>query len=94
MEAVCNGGGGVSSSKLAFLKLPDHTHNTHLPNGFTSFQVTEKKLSMGATNNSQPKIVTGEAGYVLEDVPHLSDYIPDLPVIMLLPHPFSINLIR
>ncbi|XP_027175895.1 ATP-dependent 6-phosphofructokinase 3-like [Coffea eugenioides] len=79
MEAVCNGGGGVSSSKLAFLKLPDHTHNTHLPNGFTSFQVTEKKLSMGATNNSQPKIVTGEAGYVLEDVPHLSDYIPDLP---------------
>lgn len=26
------------------------------------------------------KIVVGEAGYVLEDVPHLSDYIPDLPV--------------
>ncbi|XP_059282656.1 ATP-dependent 6-phosphofructokinase 6-like isoform X1 [Lycium ferocissimum] len=25
------------------------------------------------------KIVTGEAGYVLEDVPHLSDYIPNLP---------------
>jgi hypothetical protein len=29
---------------------------------------------------SEPKIVTGEAGYVLEDVPHLTDYIPDLPV--------------
>ncbi|PPR92727.1 hypothetical protein GOBAR_AA27943 [Gossypium barbadense] len=28
----------------------------------------------------QPKIVNGPGGYVLEDVPHLSDYIPDLPV--------------
>ncbi|KAJ0568035.1 putative 6-phosphofructokinase [Helianthus annuus] len=27
----------------------------------------------------QMKIETGEAGYVLEDVPHLTDYIPDLP---------------
>lgn len=29
---------------------------------------------------SQPKVVTGEHGYVLEDVPHLIDYIPNLPV--------------
>lgn len=35
---------------------------------------------MGFAVNSQPKMVTGNAGYVLEDVPHLSDYIPDLPV--------------
>lgn len=28
----------------------------------------------------QPKIVNGPGGYVLEDVPHLSDYIPDLAV--------------
>uniref|UniRef100_A0A6N2KZW7 ATP-dependent 6-phosphofructokinase n=1 Tax=Salix viminalis TaxID=40686 RepID=A0A6N2KZW7_SALVM len=28
---------------------------------------------------SQMKTVTGEGGYVLEDVPHLTDYIPDLP---------------
>ncbi|KAF5803451.1 putative 6-phosphofructokinase [Helianthus annuus] len=28
----------------------------------------------------QMKIETGEAGYVLEDVPHLTDYIPDLPI--------------
>ncbi|XP_027072483.1 ATP-dependent 6-phosphofructokinase 6 isoform X1 [Coffea arabica] len=27
---------------------------------------------------AEPKLVTGDAGYVLEDVPHLSDYIPDL----------------
>lgn len=32
----------------------------------------------GVTVKSQPKIVHGEAGYVLEDVPHLVDYIPDL----------------
>ncbi|KAF8400915.1 hypothetical protein HHK36_014218 [Tetracentron sinense] len=35
--------------------------------------------AMGFSSKSQPKIVTGDAGYVLEDVPHLSDYIPDLP---------------
>ncbi|CAJ1951056.1 unnamed protein product [Sphenostylis stenocarpa] len=29
-------------------------------------------------SNSEHKIITGHAGYVLEDVPHLSDYIPDL----------------
>ncbi|EXB24699.1 6-phosphofructokinase 3 [Morus notabilis] len=34
------------------------------------------------------KIVTGEAGYVLEDVPHLSDYIPDLPTY---PNPLQDN---
>lgn len=28
----------------------------------------------------QMKVETGDAGYVLEDVPHLSDYIPNLPV--------------
>ena len=26
------------------------------------------------------KVIQGEAGYVLEDVPHLTDYLPDLPV--------------
>lgn len=38
------------------------------------------------SGNSQPKIVTGEAGYVLEDVPHLIDYIPELPVLSLSPY--------
>lgn len=36
--------------------------------------------TMAISDNSEPKIVTGEGGYVLEDVPHLVDYIPDLPV--------------
>lgn len=35
---------------------------------------------MGSSPNSKPKIVRGSAGYILEDVPHLTDYIPDLPV--------------
>ncbi|GMP35007.1 hypothetical protein CsSME_00007646 [Camellia sinensis var. sinensis] len=34
---------------------------------------------MGTSSADQRKIVTGDNGYVLEDVPHLSDYIPDLP---------------
>ncbi|XP_043711142.1 ATP-dependent 6-phosphofructokinase 7-like [Telopea speciosissima] len=34
---------------------------------------------MGFTCKLEPKIVTGDGGYVLEDVPHLCDYIPDLP---------------
>ncbi|KAI3503909.1 hypothetical protein L1887_32393 [Cichorium endivia] len=36
----------------------------------------------------QMKVETGEAGYVLEDVPHLSDYIPDLPTY---PNPLRSN---
>ncbi|XP_022754930.1 ATP-dependent 6-phosphofructokinase 3-like isoform X2 [Durio zibethinus] len=37
---------------------------------------------------AKPKIVTGPGGYVLEDVPHLSDYIPDLPTY---PNPLQDN---
>ncbi|KAJ9688269.1 hypothetical protein PVL29_014128 [Vitis rotundifolia] len=43
---------------------------------------------MGTAGNVQPKIVTGDAGYVLEDVPHLADYIPDLPTY---PNPLQDN---
>ncbi|KAL8503130.1 hypothetical protein ACS0TY_022029 [Phlomoides rotata] len=34
---------------------------------------------MGSESNSMPKVVSGDFGYTLEDVPHFSDYIPDLP---------------
>jgi 6-phosphofructokinase 1 len=37
---------------------------------------------------TEPKIVSGEFGYVLEDVPHLSDYIPDL---LTYPNPLQDN---
>ncbi|EXB74601.1 6-phosphofructokinase 4 [Morus notabilis] len=43
---------------------------------------------MGFSMNSKPKIVTGDAGYVLEDVPHLTDYLPDLPTY---PNPLQDN---
>ncbi|XP_044463838.1 ATP-dependent 6-phosphofructokinase 3-like [Mangifera indica] len=36
-------------------------------------------LMGSSSDNTKPKIVNGPAGYVLEDVPHLSDYIPNLP---------------
>lgn len=39
--------------------------------------VSSEAVEMGLT---EPKVVSGPSGYVLEDVPHLSDYIPDLPV--------------
>ncbi|GLT98621.1 hypothetical protein SLE2022_161190 [Rubroshorea leprosula] len=31
------------------------------------------------TKSNKPKVVTGPGGYILEDVPHLADYIDDLP---------------
>lgn len=37
--------------------------------------------AMGPTGNLQMKVVKGDFGYVLEDVPHLCDYLSDLPVI-------------
>ncbi|CAN4110121.1 unnamed protein product [Withania somnifera] len=43
---------------------------------------------MGETPNLQKKIVIGEDAYVLEDVPHLSDYIPNL---LTYPNPLQDN---
>lgn len=35
---------------------------------------------MGTESKYQMKVVNGDFGYVLEDVPHLTDYIPNIPV--------------
>nr|XP_028952916.1 ATP-dependent 6-phosphofructokinase 6-like isoform X1 [Malus domestica] len=43
---------------------------------------------MAISDNSEPKTATGPCGYVLEDVPHLVDYIPDLPTY---PNPLQDN---
>ncbi|KAJ0091165.1 hypothetical protein Patl1_12970 [Pistacia atlantica] len=43
---------------------------------------------MEHSGNLQLKLVDGDAGYVLEDVPHLTDYIPDLPTY---PNPLRSN---
>lgn len=37
-------------------------------------------FSRSLMENKPHKVVVGDAGYVLEDVPHFSDYIPHLPV--------------
>uniref|UniRef100_A0A5B7AHP2 ATP-dependent 6-phosphofructokinase n=1 Tax=Davidia involucrata TaxID=16924 RepID=A0A5B7AHP2_DAVIN len=80
-----------SSSSISALKLHSFDHsnsksvNSNSRNGFVRFS---SQSAMGPSGNSQPKIVTGDAGYVLEDVPHLSDYIPDLPTY---PNPLQDN---
>lgn len=38
-------------------------------------------MGLSAGDTLMMKIVNGDAGYVLEDVPHLTDFIPDLPVL-------------
>ncbi|CAA0840795.1 ATP-dependent 6-phosphofructokinase 3 [Striga hermonthica] len=43
---------------------------------------------MGSDNNYTAKVMSGDFGYTLEDVPHLSDYIPHLPTY---PNPLQDN---
>lgn len=40
---------------------------------------SRSSAAMGSEKKSEPKIVHGDGGYVLEDVPHLTDYIKNLP---------------
>ncbi|KAL4333258.1 hypothetical protein GQ457_07G040110 [Hibiscus cannabinus] len=54
----------------------------------TRRRVMDSSNSATSPEVSKPKIVTGPGGYVLEDVPHLSDYIPDLPTY---PNPLQDN---
>lgn len=50
-------------------------------------------VAMESSNNaSTTKVITGDAGYVLEDVPHLTDYIQGLPVFSLPQISFSLYL--
>lgn len=35
---------------------------------------------MDHSGNLHHKLVNGDAGYVLEEIPHFIDYIPSLPV--------------
>ncbi|KAK8980051.1 hypothetical protein V6N11_061269 [Hibiscus sabdariffa] len=54
----------------------------------TRRRVMDSSNSPTSPEVSKPKIVTGPGGYVLEDVPHLSDYIPDL---LTYPNPLQDN---
>ncbi|KAH9665634.1 ATP-dependent 6-phosphofructokinase 3 [Citrus sinensis] len=83
----------ISSTAASFVTLkfrcfdPTSAYSA-TPNHRRSFVTSSRSLTPCATNsngsmatsvNSERKIITGEAGYVLEDVPHFSDYISDLP---------------
>ncbi|KAF4362129.1 hypothetical protein F8388_023981 [Cannabis sativa] len=55
------------------------------PNGYNDHTTNHKHYIPTTTSNSNsttemitPKIVTSDNGYILEDVPHLSDYLTDL----------------
>ncbi|KAF5182820.1 Atp-dependent 6-phosphofructokinase [Thalictrum thalictroides] len=56
------------------------TSKTHF-SSYTSNSVVRSPIasSMDPPIDYKPKISNGDAGYFLEDVPHLTDYIPDLP---------------
>jgi len=45
-----------------------------------SFESPKRLVMSSSVPNSDRKIVTGPAGYILEDVPHFSDDFPDHPV--------------
>lgn len=49
------------------------------------------KASPAAKWAEKKKLVGGDAGYVLEDVPHLTDYMPQLPVRSRVPHPLGVS---
>ncbi|KAJ4833291.1 ATP-dependent 6-phosphofructokinase 3 [Turnera subulata] len=54
------------------------TNHNHYFLTFPSNNPTTRGVT-GESRKHEPKTITGEFGYVLEDVPHLTDYIPDLP---------------
>ncbi|KAH7856107.1 hypothetical protein Vadar_032760 [Vaccinium darrowii] len=78
MGSLCN---STNPSPVSALKLPGLDRcNSKLVCCSNSKTGSVVQLPMGSSpGNSQPKTLTGEAGYVLEDVPHLTDYLPDLP---------------
>ncbi|OAY84413.1 ATP-dependent 6-phosphofructokinase 3-like [Ananas comosus] len=74
-----------TSDRLLDLRSSLSVVNAPLENGDSKPRSSRK---MGSESKLSPKIVVGEAGYVLEDVPHLMDYIPDLPTY---PNPLQDN---
>ncbi|KAL5161723.1 ATP-dependent 6-phosphofructokinase 3 [Glycine soja] len=62
--------------------------NNHPKLGSQPATSSRSRLAMASPVNSDPKVVTGTAGYILEDVPHFTDYIPNLPTY---PNPLQDN---
>ncbi|KAG7970666.1 hypothetical protein I3843_07G096400 [Carya illinoinensis] len=59
--------------------IPYSPSPNHSPQYFSVLSPTSRNGSMENLVNSEPKIVTNPFGYILEDVPHLTNYILDLP---------------
>ncbi|XAR67078.1 6-phosphofructokinase [Bertholletia excelsa] len=79
------------ASSISSLKPSDFDHcdskpvGSNLKNGFVTLS---SPPVTGTSSDSQQKIITGDAGYILEDVPHLTDYIPAIPTY---PNPLQDN---
>lgn len=74
-------------SNLYFATFDSRNSSVNYSPGLKS-RATKTNGALTMDGKSQLKIVTGEAGFVLEDVPHLSDYIQDLPTY---PNPLQDN---
>jgi hypothetical protein len=68
-----------SSSNSSILDLKNRLSAVQIPEPVKP-RVGRRMSSAGGKTVITKKIVNGEAGYVLEDVPHLTDYLPNLPV--------------
>lgn len=67
-------------ASVSTLKLCGMDNSNSMLNN-SKFSNASMKFSPSASmSGTPPKIVTGDYGYVLEDVPHFSDYIPNPPV--------------
>ncbi|XXG48203.1 hypothetical protein AAC387_Pa02g2715 [Persea americana] len=75
------------SNHMLDLRTPPPSTAASIP-AKTSDLKLRSSNGMESVEKSERKIVLGDAGYVLEDVPHLSDYIPDLPTY---PNPLQDN---
>jgi len=72
MEAV-----GVAPAPVA---APVKKKLLDLEKPFPAAAANGAKASPAGKWAMKKKLVGGDAGYVLEDVPHLTDYLPELPV--------------
>lgn len=68
-----------NSNHILDLRTPPPYAAVSIPAKTADFKLRSSN-GMESAEKLDRKIVTGDEGYVLEDVPHLSDYIPDLPV--------------
>jgi len=67
----------ISNSTTTLIKQNGFLHHKL---GSEPARSPSRASAMASPPNTDPKVVTGAAGYILEDVPHLTDYIANLPV--------------